>query len=255
MKFINIVNQAMKPSRGYTMIKKVFKRFLDKRGQLSKEDLNVWLKTNKISFEKIAINLNQDLWEESIEVSETIKANAAKRLSEIEFNLGGGGIYPLLTFLVRHLKPKVVVETGVAAGFSSYAILESMNHNKSGELFSSDFPYFRLPNPERFIGIIVPDNLKYNWSLYVEGDENNLPKIVSQIESIDIFHYDSDKSYSGRKYAFDIVEPKMKKNGLLIMDDIQDNSFFYDYITFKKINEYYIFEFEGKYVGLIGKLS
>ena len=39
------------------------------------------------------------------------------------------------------------------------------------------------------------------------------------------------------------------------MDDIQDNSFFYDYVEETKPDSWYVFEFEGKYVGMIGKLE
>ena len=164
-------------------------------------------------------------------------------------------MYPLITFLVRYLKPSIVVETGVAAGFSSYAVLTALDRNGNGRLYSSDFPYFMLPNPEKFIGILVPESLKHNWDLHIEGDEINLPQILGKIDGIDFFHYDSDKSYSGRQYAMNLVASKMNQEGIIIMDDIQDNSFFYDYITDKGIDNYYIFEFEKKYVGVIGNLS
>ena len=35
------------------------------------------------------------------------------------------------------------------------------------------------------------------------------------------------------------------------MDDIQDNSFFYEYIVSKKPDRWKIFEFKKKYVGVI----
>ena len=35
------------------------------------------------------------------------------------------------------------------------------------------------------------------------------------------------------------------------MDDIQDNSFFYDYLEKKKIKNFKIFQYERKFVGLI----
>lgn len=255
MRLINILKQALQPSRFIVMIKKLWVRFFDIQGKLSKKELENWLNAKKVSYEELAANINKDLWNESLEISSIIKTDAAKTIKEMGCDLGGGGIYPLITFFVRILKPEVVVETGVAAGFSSYAVLESLRRNKKGRLYSSDFPYFRLPEPEKYIGIIVPDTLKNNWKLYIDGDRKNLPKIIAQVNNIDIFHFDSDKSYLGRKYAMDLIVPKMNADGLLIMDDIQDNSFFYDYVTSKKINEFYIFEFENKFVGLIGKLS
>ena len=38
------------------------------------------------------------------------------------------------------------------------------------------------------------------------------------------------------------------------MDDIQDNSFFYDYIKENNISNWKVFKFNNKYLGIIGKL-
>ncbi len=38
------------------------------------------------------------------------------------------------------------------------------------------------------------------------------------------------------------------------MDDIQDNSFFYDFIREKNITNWKVFEFQSKYLGIIGKI-
>lgn len=133
--------------------------------------------------------------------------------------------------------------------------LQALRENNKGVLHSSHFPYFRLPNSEQYIGILVDKELRKQWNLYTNGDEKNLPKILSQVDKIDIFHYDSDKSYSGRDYAISVIEDKMGNQGIIIMDDIQDNSFFHDYVTQKDISSWKIFEAERKYIGLIGKLT
>lgn len=83
----------------------------------------------------------------------------------------------------------------------------------------------------------------------------NLPQILDKVGTIDIFHYDSDKSYSGRDFAVSLVTPNLSPNGLILMDDIQDNSYFYDYVETRQIHEWNVFNFNGKYVGLIGKLK
>ena len=44
-------------------------------------------------------------------------------------------------------------------------LLQAIEKNNVGKLFSSDFPYFRLENPEQYIGIVVPNDLKKNWRL------------------------------------------------------------------------------------------
>jgi predicted O-methyltransferase YrrM len=142
----------------------------------------------------------------------------------------------------------VVVETGVAAGWSSFAILESLRKNGQGKLYSSDFPYFRLKDPEQFIGCLVPQSIRENWHLDIRGDDIAIPAICDTVQNIDIFHYDSDKSYSGKLFAIKQIQKKLSLNSIVIFDDIQDNLFFKNLVNYLNC-EYQVFEFEGKYVG------
>ena len=50
--------------------------------------------------------------------------------------------------------------------------------------------------------------------------------------SIDLCHYDSDKSWWGRAYAF-LLWKALKPGGLFISDDIQDNMFFAEFVKLK----------------------
>ena len=156
--------------------------------------------------------------------------------------------------MTRYLRPESVLETGVAAGFSSYAILSALQKNGKGKLYSSDVPYFRIKDPEKYIGIVVEKKLKNNWHLFVKGDENNLPMIFKQVKQIDIFSYDSDKTYSGKSKTFKKVFDYLTENSVIILDDIQDDSFFYDFIKKNNILNWKLFEFQNKYLGIIGNL-
>ena len=51
---------------------------------------------------------------------------------------------------------------------------------------------------------------------------------------IDLCHYDSDKSWWGRNYAYPILWNSLNFNGLFISDDIQDNLYFAEFV--KKIH-------------------
>lgn len=255
MKLINIVKSALSPGNFIVMSKKVVRRIKDRHGTISIEENRAWLHSHGLPFEAIVSSLDPQLWEETKEFERRLKAHAKTILGAINYDLGGGGCYPLLYFLTRYLKPACVVETGVAAGFSSCAFLEAIDKNGKGKLYSSDFPYFRLPNPEKYIGILVEERLRNNWELLIRGDEENLPIIVGSVESIDIFHYDSDKSHSGRKLALDLVTPNLSKNAILIFDDIQDNAFFYDHIARNNITAWRVINFENKYLGIIGEIQ
>ena len=101
------------------MLKKVFLRFSDEKGHHSKKENLNWLESHCSEFKEFAISLDNSLWEEAKNTSKILKKNAEKVLENVEYNLGGGGIYPLLYFITRYTKPDCIVETGVAAGFSS----------------------------------------------------------------------------------------------------------------------------------------
>ena len=50
-----------------------------------------------------------------------------------------------------------------------------------------------------------------------------------------------------------LLQKKLSADALVIMDDIHDNTFFMELCQRAK-QPFQIFEFEGKYIGLLGKL-
>jgi predicted O-methyltransferase YrrM len=249
-----VLSHALNRKHLPVMLGKVWKRVADPKGMLSKEANLAWIREHCSDFVDAAQRIDPQLWEETRAFHAGVQLDAARILSTIEHQLGRGGLYPLLYFLTRHLKPATVVETGVAAGYSSRAFLAALDANGRGTLYSSDFPYFRIHEAERYIGILVPAHLKPRWHLLLEGDSVNLPRILAAAPRIDIFHYDSDKSYSGRRSAMRLVEPHLHADSVIVFDDIQDNSFFHDYVSTRDASEWRVFEFEDKYVGVIGRL-
>ncbi len=243
------------PKRALELARKVGKRFFDKKSTLKKEELDNWLKSSAADLEAHLIKVDAALWEEAKNFHKEFEQRANEKLKEIPFAMGGGGHYPLLYFLTRRLRPSIVVETGVASGFSTQAILKAMQINGAGKLYSSDFPFFRVNEPEKYIGVLVDEELKQNWELFIEGDRINLPKIVGKVDHIDIFHYDSDKSYTGRDFALELVKTKLSSKGLIIFDDIHNNSHFYDYVKNNNITDYKVFFFINKYVGFLGNFE
>ena len=250
----NVLIQSLKPTSFLVMFNKVINRLFSYRGSLSKNKNLKWIKENLSDISTFANNISPALWKEALKESTILEENANKTLEKIKYPLGGGAAYPLLYFLTRYLRPESVLETGVAAGFSSYAILSALQKNGKGKLYSSDFPYFRIKDPEKYIGIVVEKKLKNNWHLFVKGDENNLPMIFKQVKQIDIFSYDSDKTYSGKSKTFKKVFNYLTENSVIILDDIQDDSFFYDFIQKNNILNWKLFEFQNKYLGIIGNL-
>ena len=243
----HIVSNALQPGFFGTMVTKVLRRTEpDTRAAAT-----AWARERALDIGDWCSNIDAALWRDVLAGSATLEADALQRIAATGEELGGGGAHPLLSFLVRRYKPTVVVETGVAAGWSSRAILEALEINGGGELHSSDFPYFRLEQPERFIGVVVPAELRSRWSLDVRGDRRALPAIVQKVDRVDLFHYDSDKSVGGRRFALGVVQSKLAPGAIILMDDIQDNMFFADWVTSQNL-PHLVFGFEGKFVGAVG---
>ena len=138
----------------------------------------------------------------------------------------------LLYHLIRWLRPRVVVETGVANGISSTFILSAMEANKKGQLYSIDWPGDHelsfLPKGKE-TGWMVPDQLRSRWSLQIGRTEENLARMLATIENIDMFLHDSDHSYATMMYEYKTAWPYLKNNGLLLSDDVKMNAAFLEF--------------------------
>ena len=144
---INILRNSLKKGFFLVMVKKLLK-LTEKNKSIQ---ATKWAESKvKLSTFEFCQHIDKKLYEEILREVEKIKKDAKAKLSSINFKLGGGGNYFLLYFLVRKFNPKTIVETGVAAGWSSLSILRALQKNRTGKLFSSDFPYFRIKNPEQF---------------------------------------------------------------------------------------------------------
>lgn len=142
----------------------------------------------------------------------------------------------LLHFLVRDYadpsrEPEAagtVVETGVAAGWSSFAILLALE-GTGARLWSTDLAYPYIPGAAAWVGVAVPERLRGEWTLTRGPDREVLPAILSECGPVDLAHYDSDKSYSGALWAYGCLWDALRSGGLLIADDIGDHLAFRDF--------------------------
>ena len=155
---------------------------------------------------------------------------------------------------MRYYKPDKIIETGVAAGTSSEVILQAINKNNKGYLYSSDLPYYKIEQSEKFIGTVVSEELKKFWKLDIRGDHYALDDFINLCSKIDFFHYDSDKSYNGRNFAMKKVNKHFSLNAVLIMDDIQDNLFFKNFVEKENLN-FKVFGFKNQFVGLVENIG
>lgn len=234
------------PELGRKIIKNIFQRNSATKG---KEIALNWCKNNSISQQeavKLFHNENPNIFKL---YPEAVKY-AIDQEKKCPVKMGGAGALNLIYAICENLKAKNVLETGVAYGWSTLAILLSLQ-NREAHLYSSDMPY-ATKNNEDFVGIVIPTELRKQWSLYRFADRESLPKIFKKQDQFDFIHYDSDKAYNGRMWAYNILWSKISKDGILMSDDIADNSAFMDFCNLLKIKPV-IVNFDDKYAGILIK--
>jgi len=155
-------------------------------------------------------------------------AGAAERMEKCPVKMGGSGGVDVLYHIARHLGARQIVETGVAYGFSSLALLLALRET-GGRLVSVDMPYPGRGN-DSFVGCAVPEELRSQWTLLRYPDSIGLGKALAQFQgTLDFCHYDSDKSYEGRAWAYPLIWKALRPGGILMSDDIDDNTGFRDF--------------------------
>jgi SAM-dependent methyltransferase len=121
--------------------------------------------------------------------------------------------------LVAHTRPETVVETGVAHGLISRVILERLERNGTGHLWSVDLPAVD-PALHHEIGIAIPEHLRPRWT-YVEGtSRRRLPGLVRELQRVDLFVHDSLHTARNTCFELDTVWPTLPPGGAAVVDDI-----------------------------------
>jgi len=213
-----------------------------------------WAKMKAVPTEKALKELGILDINKSLEISIDPKIiDEATTLAETsKVKMGGEGSLNLIYACTVLSNANSAVETGVAYGWSSLAFLLALKEKNISKLISVDMPYPKLNN-EKFVGVVVPENLKSTWEVIKEPDRNGLKKALKKMGGkIDICHYDSDKSYQGREFAYPLLWDSLSIGGIFISDDIQDNFAFRDFVISKKLT-FAITEHQGKYIGIVKK--
>ncbi len=160
-------------------------------------------------------------------------------------SVGGSiGVYnEVLYLLVRSARPKTVVETGVALGFTSAYILQALKDGGGGRLISIDRPN---TNPSGYVasdgtidsvylrseselGFVVPVGLRSGWELIRGSSNPALKNLLEREGEIDVFFHDSEHSASNMLWEYRTAWPHISSNGLLLSDDINCNHAFHNF--------------------------
>ena len=232
------------------LLKNKFLRNLD--SDYYKKLATEWCNNKSISIENFSSKKNITILTNKNSIfNNKVYFDIENKIKNSSTNFGGRGYVDLIYSLCESFKITNAIETGVAYGWSSEAILQSV-HKRSGILASIDMPMIKQSNYQ-FIGVAVSKFLYKNWYLIKEPDIFGLYKAFKKLRyNYNFVHYDSDKSYYGRKWSYSKLFDNLNSGGIFISDDIQDNEYFKEFVTKKKL-DYYILKVENKFVGVIFK--
>jgi len=144
------------------------------------------------------------------------------------WNDGDAGLVRAIWCLIRHLRPRNVVETGVAHGVTSRFILEALERNASGHLWSIDLPPIER-GWQKQVGLAVTNRHARQWT-YIRGSSRlRLPKLLSQLGQIDLFIHDSLHSERNVRFELDRAWANLRSGGALVVDDVDANWGFHSF--------------------------
>ena len=146
--------------------------------------------------------------------------------------------------VVRAVKPEIVVETGVCNGISAYFILNALERNDCGSLYSIDIEETVGSNrfkEEKKTGWLVPEKLSPRWNFLLGDSKEVLPGILSELKSVDIFLHDGAHTYEYMDFEFRTAWRYLSGSGVLLSDDVYMNKAFEDFI--KEVNPSHVATF------------
>ena len=161
---------------------------------------------------------------------------------------------PFLYKLCKIIKPKIIIETGVAYGVSSSYILQALSENNKGKLISID-SIFRPWQSKQMLGSAIPKNLLDRWELKIGTSEQLLDEIINTHSSIDIFLHDSLHTYKNMSFEFQKSWPFINEGGFLLSDDVKSNNAFSDFYKSIKNEPIIMIQEENpsSYLGILKK--
>lgn len=166
--------------------------------------------------------------------------------------------------LVRKRRPEIIVETGVYHGVSTVSMLLALDANDAGVLYSIDDSYVRDPDedpldpeagpdgidphrrrarpscaeagthalpPEKEPGWIIPDELRERWRLTRSPVTRELPGLLADLDSIDLFFQDSGHAASSMLFEFELAWEWLRPGGVLVSPHVGWNDAFDTFVA------------------------
>lgn len=242
----------LKNPKYFSQIFQVLKRRKNEAFENTNVEATEWCKNNCLPLNEAVIKLGVENYSDINTAFSQLLDDARNAADNAPVKMGGEGALSLIYHLVKKAAPQKIIETGVAYGWSSLAILLAIKDQEGAALISNDMPYVNMGN-EDYVGCVVPTGLRDKWELQRLPDFKGIPLALKKFgNEIDFCHYDSDKSYTGRTWASPVLWNALKTGSYFVSDDINDNIAFKEFC--QAVNRVpIIIEHHGKYVGVIVK--
>jgi predicted O-methyltransferase YrrM len=151
-----------------------------------------------------------------------------------------------LYWVVRKMKPKVIVQTGVCNGLSSaFMMLALAKNGPDGTLHVIDMPpVFDSKSDDwkakgKVYGVVIPEGKTSGWIVpdayrnrfeVLNGDAKDLlPGLLAKLGKVDMFYHDSDHTYDHMMFEFREAKKYLTKHGIMVSDDISWNASLWDF--------------------------
>ena len=162
----------MRPSFYMAMLDLMFRNILPNQDtQQHKDQARAWCESKAVTIEEInkKYQLAKAYYDDYKTDAHHQQAITAK-IQSSSSNFGGEGYSSFLYALCETYKVKTALETGVAYGWSSYALLKSLTKQSDGQLVSVDMPMVKQ-NDYHLIGIAVKTPIR-SIGTYLESQIN-----------------------------------------------------------------------------------
>jgi predicted O-methyltransferase YrrM len=135
------------------------------------------------------------------------------------------GARQFLRGFVRSVRPKRVFETGVADGASTRIILDALERNGDGRLWSLDV----VPDA----GVLARQSPGvHRWQFVVlpaRGRAASFRRALGSVRPLDVFLHDSDHSYPWQSFEYREAWSTLAPGGWMLSDDIDGSYAFLDF--------------------------
>jgi len=176
--------------------------------------------------EKIFVELEKHI-DNFVSLKKELKYPSNENPYPIKFGLGKN-VCRLLYYLVKYSQPDIIVETGVANGFSSSYLLLALNSLNKGKLISIDYLVMPWHTREK-VGQAIPDYLRKWHDLIIGNSMTELEKLKNSTKHFDIFIHDSSHTYKHMMNEYQIAWPHVNEGGFLLSDDVSQNDAFLEF--------------------------